>query len=131
MVTAMRPLLLSIALIALAFEPAQAADNFYPASRNPVSDSDLTTTHMTSEMFADQSPARAIKPDAVLAEDDAPLNHPLPQSLERFRDANKVTKEGWTNSLGLLPQPEAKVSLPSPDVRLQERGIHVGAAFHF
>jgi len=120
----MRPLLLSLILISLTFEAAQAADRFSRASGNPVSNTDASRV-------LDQSPSPATKADTALVEEDAPLIHPLPQSLERFSYANKLTKEGWTSTLGLLPQPETKLSLPSPDVRLQERGLHFGASFHF
>jgi hypothetical protein len=76
-----------------------------------------------------QSPA--VEARAAPTQDDPPLNHRLPESLERFDNANTMTKEGWTSTLGLLPQPETKVSIPSPDVRLQERGIHLGAMYRF
>jgi hypothetical protein len=73
----------------------------------------------------------ASRTPAAPTQEEPPLNHRLPQSLERFANANKITKQGWTSSFGLLPQPESKLSLPSPDVRLQERAIHLGAAYHF
>jgi hypothetical protein len=73
----------------------------------------------------------AFKANAASAQDDPPLNHPLPEALDRFANENKTTKEGWTSTLGLLPPPETKLSLPSPDVRLQERAIHLGAIYRF
>ena len=101
-----------------------------PAERTlPVpSNEESRTADLNRQSLNSQSPA--VEARAAPAQDDPPLNRRLPYSLERFANP-KVTKEGWTSTLGLLPQPETKVSIPSPDVRLEERGIRLGAMYRF
>ena len=87
----------------------------------------------------DAGPVEAKTPDAGPVEasaapamqDETPLIRRLPQTYERFTNSDKITRKGWTSTLGLLPEPDTKISIPSPDVRLQERGLRFGAIYRF
>jgi hypothetical protein len=121
---------------------AQAADNpgfvinglgFSSIENNSApSANDLATMRILKGLFTDWSPRLNVDFDAGPADDDPPLNHPLPEAASRFASSdNNRSKTGWVSTLGLLPEPESKISLPSPDIRLEERGFHVGAIYRF
>jgi len=132
------------AALALAVQvvSAQAADNpgfvikgsgFSSIENNSApSANDLPTMRILKGLFTDWSPRLDVDFDASPADDDRPLNHPLPEAASRFASSdNKTSKTGWVSTLGLLPEPESKISLPSPDLRLEERGFHFGAIYRF
>jgi hypothetical protein len=132
------------AALALAVQvvSAQAADNpgfvikgsgFSSIDNNSApSANDLPTMRILKGLFTDWSPRLDVDFDASPADDDRPLNHPLPKAASRFASSdNKTSKTGWVSTLGLLPEPESKISLPSPDLRLEERGFHFGAIYRF
>jgi hypothetical protein len=93
---------------------------------------DLPTMRILKGLFTDWSPRLDVNFDAGPADDDPPFNHPLPEAASPFASSdNNRSKTGWESSLGLLPEPEAKISLPSPDIRLEERGLHFSAVYRF
>ena len=93
---------------------------------------DLPTLRILKGLFTNWSPHLDVDFDVGPADDDLPLNHPLPEAASRFASSdNNRSKTGWASTLGLLPEPEPKISLPSPDIRLEDRGFHFGAIYRF
>ena len=81
----------------------------YGLVENGVASADnLRTTHIRSGLFAERLPPLDV--DRVsTAEDDPPVNHTLPDSLQRFANADSRRTAGWTTTLGLLPLPDSKI----------------------